>query len=127
MIGDLTVEKLNEYFDYYADSLHSDIWYIDNGGTLIASSGYFEADQSQSDEKNAILSTLQGGGAYRQGGGSGNYLTQSALMDPERNPFTKMNVANINQQRARGNNQGFGGNQGGFGGNQGGFGGNRGY
>ena len=81
----------------------------------------------RSDEKNAILSTLQGGGAYRQGGGSGNYLTQSALMDPERNPFTKMNVANINQQRGMGNNQGFGGNQGGFGGNQGGFGGNRGY
>ena len=78
----------------------------------------------RSDEKNAILSTLQGGGAYRQGGGNGNYLTQSALMDPNRNPFTNMNVANINQQRARGNNQeGFNGNQG----NQGGFGGNRGY
>ena len=95
----------------------------------------------RSDEKNAILSTIGGNSAYR-GGNKGNYLTQSALMDPDRNPFTKMNVASINQRRPMGNNnqQGFGGNQGGFGnqgnfnnnqggfgGNQGGFGGNRGF
>jgi hypothetical protein len=105
----------------------------------------------RSDEKNAILSTISGSSAYRSGNQGGNYLTASALMDPERNPFTKMNVANINQQGNFGrpmggnqggqggnhgnfnnNNQGFGGNQGnfnnqgGFGGNQGGFGGNRG-
>ena len=100
----------------------------------------------RSDEKNAILSTISGASAYRSGGGQGgNYLTASALMDPERNPFTKMNVSNINQQGNFGrpmggnnqggqggnhgnfnnNNQGFGGNKGNFN-NQGGFGGNRG-
>ena len=83
----------------------------------------------RSDEKNAILSTISGPGAYKQGGNNNNYLTASALMDPERNPFTKMNVPNINQRRPMGNNNqgGFGPNQGGYGGNQGNFGGNRGY
>ena len=105
----------------------------------------------RSDEKNAILSTIGGPSAYKSGGNSGNYLTASALLDPNRNPFTKMNVANINQQksgaRPMGNDQGrnnnnqggyggnqgnfnnqggYGGNQGGYGGNQGGYGGNQG-
>ena len=86
----------------------------------------------RSDEKNAILSTLAGPSAYKSGGNKGNYLTASALLDPDKNPFTKMNVPNINQQKNYGrpmgnNNQaGFGGNQGGFGGNQGGYGGNQG-
>jgi len=76
----------------------------------------------RSDEKNAILSTLAGPGAYRSGGNTGNYLTQSALLDPNRNPFTKMNVANVNQQKNfMGNNQGRNNNQGGYGGNQGNF------
>ena len=92
----------------------------------------------RSDEKNAILSTISGPSAYRQGGNNNNnYLTQSALMDPNRNPFTKMNVPNINQRNPMGNNNqggnfnnnqgGYGHNQGNFGGNQGNFGGNRGY
>ena len=92
----------------------------------------------RSDEKNAILSTISGPSAYRQGGNNNNnYLTQSALMDPNRNPFTKMNVPNINQRNPMGNNNqggnfnnnqgGYGHNQGNFGGNQGNFGANRGY
>ena len=79
----------------------------------------------RSDEKNAILSTISGPNAYKSGGNSGNYLSASALLDPNRNPFTKMNVANINQQksgaRPMGNNQGNFNNQGGYGGNQGNF------
>ena len=79
----------------------------------------------RSDEKNAILSTIGGSSAYKTSSKS-NFLTESQLMDPEKNPFTRMNVSNINQRRPMGNNnqQGFGGNQGGFGGNQGGYGGN---
>ena len=49
--GNLTVNQLNYYFDYYADTLHSDIWYLDEGGTLIASSGYFGTDQEATDTK----------------------------------------------------------------------------
>ena len=92
----------------------------------------------RSDEKNAILSTIGGPSAYR-GGDDRTRMTASTLLDPTKNPFTNMNVANINQQgnygRPMGNNNqgGYGGNQGGRGGNQGGyggqggFGGNRGY
>ena len=81
----------------------------------------------RSEEKNAILSTIGGGNAYRQAGHDRNRLTESALADPNRNPFTQMNVTNINQQRRpMGNNNNQRGNQGGFGGNQGGFGGNQG-
>jgi len=92
----------------------------------------------RSDEKNAILSTIGGPSAYR-GGEDRTRMTASTLLDPTKNPFTNMNVANINQQgnygRPMGNNNqgGYGGNQGGRGGNQGGyggqggFGGNRGY
>jgi hypothetical protein len=85
----------------------------------------------RSDEKNAILSTIGGPNAYR-GGDDRTRMTASTLLDPTKNPFTNMNVANINQQgnfgRPMGNNNhgGYGGNQGGYGG-QGGFGGNRGY
>ena len=89
----------------------------------------------RSDEKNAIIATISGPSAYRAGDDR-TRLTASALMDPERNPFTKMNVSNINQQgnygRQMGNNNqgGFGRNQGqgGFSGNQGqgGYGGNQG-
>ena len=88
----------------------------------------------RSDEKNAILSTIGGPNAYRSGDDR-TRLTTSALLDPERNPFTKMNVSNINQQGNFGrpmgnNNHGYGGNQGqgGYGGNQGqgGYGGNQG-
>ena len=82
----------------------------------------------RSDEKSAILATIGGPSAYRSGEDR-TRLTASTMLDPNKNPFTNMNVANINQQgnygRPMGNNQsGYGGNRGG---NQGGYGGNRGY
>ena len=88
----------------------------------------------RSDEKNAILGTMRGATNY--GGPESNRLTDSALMDPKRNPFTQMNV-NINKQGNYGNyggrpnnmpppqGQGFN-NHSGYN-NQGGYGGNRGY
>ena len=42
----------------------------------------------RSDEKNVILGTITG----RKTGATNTRLTESALLDPERNPFTKMNV-----------------------------------
>lgn len=48
--GNLTVNQLNSYFSYYGKALHSDIWYIDEGGTLIASSGYFNSEESDTSE-----------------------------------------------------------------------------
>ena len=92
----------------------------------------------RSEEKNAILSTIKGASGFGT-----NRLNSSALLDPNKNPFTNMNV-NINKQGNYGmqfqnNNMqqrgGFNNQQGGFGpgpqqggyGPQQGFGGNRGY
>ena len=100
----------------------------------------------RSEEKNAILSTIKGASGFGT-----NRLNSSALLDPNKNPFTNMNV-NINkqgnygmqfqnnnmQQRGGFNQQGGfgpGPQQGGFGpgpqqggyGPQQGFGGNRGF
>ena len=89
----------------------------------------------RSDEKDAMLSTLDKSGQYRKR----NYLSDSALLDPFRNPVTKGfgnhlggrmnnqgNNNNNNYQGGNQNNQGNPGNQGGYGGNQGGYGGNQG-
>ena len=92
----------------------------------------------RSEEKNAILSTIKGASGFGT-----NRLNSSSLLDPNKNPFTNMNV-NINKQGNYGmqfqnNNMqqrgGFNNQQGGFGpgpqqggyGPQQGFGGNRGY
>ena len=82
----------------------------------------------RSDEKNAILGTIRG--ANNLGGPDQQRLTNSELLDPSKNPFTKMNVQNVNHQGNYGrpmppHGQGFG-NQGGYG-NQGGFGNQGGY
>ena len=84
----------------------------------------------RSNEKKALFCTLEGPSAYKKGGNyDGTRLTDSALMNPEKNPTTNMNVhrnygyqGNMNNQRN--NNQGYG-NQGNFNNNnrQGGFGG----
>ena len=42
----------------------------------------------RSEEKNVLLGTITGA----KGGKNNTRLTESALLDPERNPFTKMNV-----------------------------------
>ena len=39
--GRMNVEQLSSYFDYYAQTLNSDIWYVDERGRIIATSGYF--------------------------------------------------------------------------------------
>ena len=46
----------------------------------------------RSDEKKAILSTIKGGNSF-----GNNRLSDSTLMNPDKNPFTNMNV-NINRQ-----------------------------
>ena len=87
----------------------------------------------RSEEKNAILSTLMGPGAYNNGRDP-NRMSESTFMDGKRNPYTNMNVANINQQgnfgRPRGNTnnnqRGFNPNQGGYPPNQGNFNNNQG-
>ena len=66
----------------------------------------------RSDEKYEILSTISGTSAYMSGGQGSNYLAANSLMDPDRNPFTKMNIAYIIQQGnlgrpMGGNNQGW--------------------
>ena len=89
----------------------------------------------RSDEKDAMLSTIDKSGQYRKR----NYLSDSALLDPFRNPVTQGfgnhlggrmnnqgNYNNNNYQGGNQNNQGNPGNQGQFGGNQGGYGGNQG-
>ena len=94
----------------------------------------------RSDEKNAILSTMKGASAF--GGPGTNRLDSGDLMNPDKNPFTHMNV-NINKQGNYGMNMPHGGynnqQQGGYPPQQGGyppqggyqpqqgFGGNRGY
>ncbi len=45
--GRMNVEQLSSYFDYYAQTLNSDIWYVDERGRIIATSGYFD-DKSES-------------------------------------------------------------------------------
>ena len=90
----------------------------------------------RSDEKNAILSTIKG--AMGQGGPDMNRLSSTELLDPNKNPFTHMNV-NINKQgnygmafqphggynQHQGNNNQRGFNQQGGFGQQQGFGGNK--
>ena len=51
--GNMNAEELSNYFDYYAETLHSDIWYLDEGGTLIASAVYFGTDLASSDAEKA--------------------------------------------------------------------------
>ena len=89
----------------------------------------------RSDEKNAILSTMKGVSGF--GGPDMNRLSSGELMDPDKNPFTQMNV-NINKQGNYGMknmqphggyNQGYNNQQGpqGFNNNQRGFGQQPGY
>ena len=51
--GNMNAEELSNYFDYYAETLHSDIWYLDEGGTLIASAVYVGTDLASSDAEKA--------------------------------------------------------------------------
>ena len=60
----------------------------------------------RSDEKNAILSTMKGVSGF--GGPGTNRLDSGDLMNPDKNPFTQMNV-NINKQGNYGMNMPHGG------------------
>ena len=64
-----------------------------------------------------LVNSISESSAYRSGNQGGIYLTANALMDKDRNPFSKMNVAYINQHGNLG--RPMGGNQGGQGGNHG--------
>ena len=44
--GVLNPQELAAYFDYYAEALKSDIWYVNENGDLIAASGYFRSKNS---------------------------------------------------------------------------------
>ena len=73
---------------------------------------------NRNDEKNALISTISGNrGAYGNANlASRNYMDSNAYTDASKNPFTNMNVADINHQGnwGRGNyGQGYG-NQGGY-------------
>lgn len=41
--GTMTANDLASFFDYYSKTLESDIWYVDENGKLIATSGYFDS------------------------------------------------------------------------------------
>ncbi len=40
--GNISASDLASYFDYYSETLQSDIWYVDEHGRFIATSGYFD-------------------------------------------------------------------------------------
>ena len=40
--GNISATQLASYFDYYSETLKSDIWYVDEHGRIIATSGYFD-------------------------------------------------------------------------------------
>ena len=46
MAGKLTAAELATLFDYYSETLKSDIWYVDESGKIIATSGYFDDNTS---------------------------------------------------------------------------------
>ncbi len=39
--GEMNVAQLSALFDFYAQTLNSDIWYVDESGKVIATAGYF--------------------------------------------------------------------------------------
>lgn len=41
--GTMSANDLATFFDYYSETLASDIWYVDSTGKLIATSGYFDS------------------------------------------------------------------------------------
>ena len=95
-------EKVKKGDSYYNDLYHKISALIKSGDDWMI---------KRSDEKNAILSTIKG--ASVSGNLPGTRVDSSDLLNPETNPFTKMNV-NIN----RGGNYGMNynnqrGNQGG--------------
>ena len=49
--GVIDAASLSSYFDIYAETLDSDIWYVDEDGVLVASSGYFDQVASKNKEK----------------------------------------------------------------------------
>ncbi|MBO4864888.1 MAG: HAMP domain-containing histidine kinase [Eubacterium sp.] len=57
--GNMDAASLSSYFDYYAQTLDSDIWYIDEDGDLISSSGYFDSisvkDKASTAEPNIAI------------------------------------------------------------------------
>lgn len=63
MTGELTERDLARYFNYYSQTLKSDIWYVNEEGRIIATSSYFDEDKNKdiatSDQPNvAILKQL---------------------------------------------------------------------
>ena len=50
--GGMNEATLFSYLDYYAKTLNSDIWYIDEKGDLVAFSGYFDMTGSSKDGEN---------------------------------------------------------------------------
>ena len=46
--GTVSAAELASYFDYYSEALKSDIWYVDEQGRIIATSGYFDDLTNQS-------------------------------------------------------------------------------
>ncbi len=49
--GETNAAQLAEIFDYYSQTLDSDIWYVDESGRLVATSGYFDYLGSEDSEK----------------------------------------------------------------------------
>ena len=52
MNGTISTKELASYFNIYARTLKSDIWYVDEDGAIIATSGYFD-DSNSSENKQA--------------------------------------------------------------------------
>ena len=49
--GSINAAQLSDYFDYYARTLDSDLWYVDEKGNVIATSGYFDEQIKQDKQK----------------------------------------------------------------------------
>ena len=79
----------NMYMKKYEKVKKGDKYYNDlyeNVSNLIKSADDWMIKRSE--EKNIILGSIAGA----KNGGAKTRLTESALLDPNRNPFTKMNV-----------------------------------
>lgn len=53
MNGTISTKDLASYFNVYARTLKSDIWYVDEDGDIIATSGYFDDSNASSENKEA--------------------------------------------------------------------------
>ncbi|SER04094.1 Signal transduction histidine kinase [Lachnospiraceae bacterium NE2001] len=56
MTGDITTQGLASLFNYYARTLKSDIWYVNDNGVLVATSGYFDGTKSGDDDDTSATS-----------------------------------------------------------------------